>query len=99
MIDHNSNEVVIPVAMPRAAIGTPVLAKNARRTSLTFNMVEVAAANISVLISNATPTGAPQMYQLPFGGIIRMDGTGVPVGDVYVLAAASTGTLKIIETE
>lgn len=101
MIDQLAGESLATIALPTGATPVLVFSANDRRTSLEINTIEATTGPISHITLDAgatAPADATEMRQFPIGGLRVQDGTGVPKGDVYVLAPAGVGSLKLVET-
>jgi len=100
MNEHLGNEVVTTYTLPTGPTPELVLKGTDRRKSLAFNLMEVTTGPLSFLVTaDAAPASAAEMYQYPIGGIIQKDATGTSPGDVYLLAPAGVGTVKLVETD
>lgn len=97
-IDHLNNEIVTSIPMPLAGFTAPIAA-NADRTSIEYNTLAVTTGPVYYLVtSGPAPTVTTQMRELPVGGVIVRDGTGVGTGAIYIHAPAAVGRLDIVET-
>lgn len=97
MAEHHAPEVVTNVTLPRGAVGDFILPHRDRRTMIELNTVEVTSGPIYYLFSDAEPSGVAEMRQVPAGGVLVRDATGVNPNKLWVLAIGAVGLLKIVE--
>jgi hypothetical protein len=103
MADLLSGEKLTTVNLPvDGGGGAPVkvLDGTDRRTSFEFNTLEATAGVVSYLVvdkGQTAPADADAMRQFPIGGI-RFQDKGVPQGDVWIVAPAGVGKVKLVET-
>jgi hypothetical protein len=100
MPDLLAGEKLTTYTLPTGATPELVLAGTDRRTSFEFNTLEATTGPISYFVVDrgaAAPADATEMRQFPILGL-RFQDQGVPQGDVYLLAPAGVGIVKIVET-